>query len=269
MAPPELVSAVPRFAESALVRGELPPLPRARLDELDAHRAPALLRTSHFLRGLPACAHGVLEALAAASTVHRLAAGDHVWREGDEAAAFHVIASGLVTVRRALASGAEVIMAIFGARENVGDTAALEGGRYPADAVVTSERATVVRIDARVVKRCSARCPELAGALQQALCRHSAALWSKVEILSAGSVRARLANLFLHLAGRFGEVQRDGSVVVAVALSRATLASLVSARVETVIRALRPWETDGVVSTRDGTFVLADPAALAAFAAEG
>ena len=231
-----------------------------------ADRALALLRASHFLRDVPAT---VVAELAASASVRELPVGARLWHEGELATCFHVIAAGLVTVRRCLASGAEVIVAIFGSRENVGDTAALEGGRYPAEAVVTSEHATVVRVDAQRVLEQSALCPALALALQRALCRHAAALRTKVDILAAGSVRARLANLFLHLASRFGDELADGAVVVPLALSRTTLASLVSARTETVIRALRPWEKDGVLSTRDGAFRIDDVATLEACAAEG
>lgn len=231
-----------------------------------ASRLVALLRSCHFLRGVPV---EVVERLAAQATLRELPVGARLWREGDVATGFHVIVAGLVTVRRSLASGAEVIVAIFGSRENVGDTAALEGSRYPAEAVVTSDVATVIKVDAQRVLEQSALCPALALALQQALCRHAAALRTKVEILSAGTVRARLANLFLHLAARFGDELADGTVAVPVALSRTTLASLVSARTETVIRALRPWERAGVVITEGGRFVIGDLPTLTACAAAG
>jgi len=229
-------------------------------------RVLGVLQASHFLRGVPA---PVVARLAASARVRTLTAGEHLWHEGEAAIGFHVIGHGLVTVRRSLASGTEVIVAIFGSRENVGDTAALEGGRYPADAVVTSDTASVIRLDAHAVLAQSALCPDLSLALQHALCRHNAALRTKVEILSAGTVKARLANLFLHLAARFGDDAVDGTVVVPVALSRTALASLVSARTETVIRTLRPWERDGLVVTRDGAFVLGDVAILRGFADQG
>ncbi|MBP8810867.1 MAG: Crp/Fnr family transcriptional regulator [Kofleriaceae bacterium] len=229
-------------------------------------RTVALLRTSHFLRAVPTA---LLERLATRANVRELAAGDALWREGDPAVAFHLIVTGLVTIRRSLASGAEVIVAIFGPRENVGDTAALEGTRYPAEAIVSSTTATIIKLDATHVLALSAQSAELSLALQRALCRHSAALRTKVEILAAGSVRARLANLFLHLATRFGDDLPDGTVVIPIALPRATLASLVSARVETVIRALGPWEKSGLVKTRAGAFHLGDLGELEASAAGG
>ena len=115
---------------------------------LTGERVVTLLRTSHFLRTVPA---PVIERLAARAAPRALVVGERLWREGDRAVGFHVIVNGLVTVRRSLASGAEVIVAIFGSRENVGDTAALEGGRYPAEAVVTSDTATVIRLNAQRV----------------------------------------------------------------------------------------------------------------------
>lgn len=253
----------------------MPPPDRLAARRLDASPSPApppgdrlvaLLRTSHFLRTVP---EPVIERLTSGATARALSAGDALWREGDIATCFHVIVNGLITIRRGLASGAEVIVAIFGSRENVGDTAAIEGAPYPADAVVSSDHALVIRLDVQRVVQQSALSPELSAALQQALCRHSAALRTKVDILSAGSVKARLAQLFVHLAGRFGDELADGTVVVPVALARTTLASLVSARTETVIRILRPWETEGLVVTRDGAFYLRDLATLAACSDDG
>lgn len=252
MPPPELPAGRRRTPRST------PPPP--------GDRTAALLRTSHLLGEVPAQA---IERLATTARVRELTAGDLLWREGDRPTCFHLIAQGLVTIRRHLASGSDVIVAIFGSRESVGDTAAVEGTPYPAEAVVTSDHATVVRLDAPTLLDLSTCCPELAAGLHQSLCRHTGALRTKVEILAAGSVRARLAHLFVHLAGRFGDELADGTTMIPLALSRTALASLVSARTETVIRLLRPWEADGLLVTRDGAFYVSDLRVLSAFAAEG
>lgn len=229
-------------------------------------RAHALFRDAHLLAGVPAT---VLAELAARGTVRELGSGEPVWREGDRAQAFHVIGRGLIRCRRHLRSGSEVTLGIFGPRESIGDTAALEDAPYPADAVVVSEDAVLLAIPSHLVRDRSMREPALAHALQRALLRHTEALRTKVAIMAAGSVRARLANLFVHLAARFGERCADGTVRVPLSLSRGALASLVSARTETVIRALRPWEKTGVVVTTADGFVLAQLDALRACADEG
>jgi len=229
-------------------------------------RAHALLRAAHLLAGAPPI---VLTELAARATVRELRAGELVWREGDRAHAFHVLGHGLVRCRRHLRSGSEVTLGIFGPRESIGDTAALEDAPYPADAVVVSEDAVLLAIPTQPVRALSRREPALAHALQRALLRHTEALRTKVAIMAAGSVRARLANLFIHLAARFGERRADGTTLVPLGLSRGALASLVSARTETVIRALRPWEKAGLVVTTADGFVLAQLDALRACADEG
>lgn len=229
-------------------------------------RAHALFRDAHLLAGVPPT---VLAELAARGTVRELGGGEPVWREGDRAQAFHVIGRGLIRCRRHLRSGSEVTLGIFGPRESIGDTAALEDAPYPADAVVVSEDAVLLAIPSQPVRELSLREPALAHALQRALLRHTEALRTKVAIMAAGSVRARLANLFVHLAARFGERCADGTTLVPLSLSRGALASLVSARTETVIRALRPWEKSGVVVTTADGFVLTQLDALRACADEG
>jgi len=90
------------------------------------------------------------------------------------------------------------------------------------------------------------------------------------EVQRALAADEALVNYLVGVQESFAVVvRRDRTVVVPLALSRTTLASLVSARTETVIRALRPWEKDGVLATRDGAFRIDDVATLEACAAEG
>ncbi|MBZ0235823.1 MAG: Crp/Fnr family transcriptional regulator [Deltaproteobacteria bacterium] len=229
-------------------------------------RAHALLQPSYLLRG---ASPAVIAELAGVASIRELRAGETLWREGEPARSFHVIGRGLVRCRRYLRSGSEVTLGIFGPRESIGDTAVLEDRAYPAEAVVVSDGALVAAIPARPVLELSTVERSIAEALQHALLRHSAVLRTKVAIVSAGPVRARLANLFLHLAERFGETRDDGTVVIPLVLARGALASLVSARTETVIRGLRPWEVNGVVVTTAEGFRIGDLDALRACVDDG
>jgi len=87
--------------------------------------------------------------------------------------------------------------------------------------------------------------------------------------VSAGSVPARLATLLLQLAERFGDEDESGVCVVPILLSRSALARLVSARVETVIRALSGWSKANLVRTTESGFELVDSSALQALADAG
>lgn len=75
---------------------------------------------------------------------------DAVWRAGDAATSFTVITRGLVEIVRRAADGSDAILAIFGPRESIGDVAALEQGRYPADAIALTEEVEVLQL-ARIV----------------------------------------------------------------------------------------------------------------------
>ncbi len=207
-------------------------------------------------------AAGWLERLAAETTVVEPAQGDVVWRTGDLATRFVLLQRGLVKI---LAPGLrEPVVAVFGPRETIGDVAVLSGAAYPADAVVASRRATILKVRAAPILEAMPTEPALAMGLNRALIEHSRALQSKVAILSAGEVPQRLASALLHLGERFGDTLDDDTLIVPVALSRAELAGLVGARVETVIRVASRWQKEGLVMTRDDGFEVPSIAALRA-----
>ncbi len=153
-------------------------------------------------------------------------------------------------------------MGIFGPRESIGDAAALQGGSYPGSAIATSPNAEVVQIGADLMRAAMARDPRVADAMQQALLQHTRALQTKIDIMTAGSVPARLASVLLHLADRFGDEDESGVTRVGIVVSRAAMARLVSARVETVIRALSAFQRDGRVEWSDDGFAIASQSAL-------
>lgn len=205
-----------------------------------------------------------LERLAAASTVRTLSAGESLWRAGDAARWLTVLLHGLVEVRRPTPGGDSALVALFGPREVVGLTAVLERGTWPAEALAVSKTVDALRIPAADVHDTLDRSPPFVRGVQGALIAHSHALNAKIDVLSAGPVPRRLAALFLHLADRFGDEGEGGATHIPVALSRVRLASLVAARVETVIRALGRWRASGWLETSATGFTLRAPAALRA-----
>lgn len=192
----------------------------------------------------------------------RLARGEALWRAGDAATSFTIICSGLVKIVRPTPDAGEAIVGLFGPRETIGDSAVLERGTYPADAITSSERCEICRVDAAPVLAAMNQRPEVARSLNQALLEHTRALQEKIRIMSAGSVTRRLATLLLHLADRFGDELGDGTTLIPVDLSRAELASLIGARPETTIRTLSRWRKAGDVVPAAEGFLVPDRARL-------
>jgi CRP-like cAMP-binding protein len=223
------------------------------------------LRGARLLRGVD---EAVLRELADAGSLARLLEGTHLWRAGQRAESFTIIVRGLVQIERRTASGEPAVVGIFGPRESVGDSAALARDDYPADAVAITD-VEVVRLPAELVLARMARDPELGKAVQTALLDHTRALVAKIDIVSAGSVTARLATLLLHLYERFGDEDESGTSTVAIPISRTGLARLVSARPETVIRALSSLVKAQVLAPLADGFAIPDLDRLRALAREG
>lgn len=217
------------------------------------------LRACRLFRGV---APALVEEFARASTRQRASRGEHLWRGGTPATHFTVIASGLVRISRIAADGTESILAFFGPRESIGDVAVLSGRPYPADAVVLSEVAEVVRVDAGVIRAASADSGALLASMNASLIEHTQALQEKIRILTAGTVERRLSTLLLHLAERFGDEVDDATTVVPIHLSRSEVARVLGVTIETTSRTFSRLQREGLVETTADGFVLRDAEAL-------
>jgi CRP-like cAMP-binding protein len=191
----------------------------------------------------------------------RLERGTHVWHVGQPAYWMAVIVSGLVKI---VQHEEAAIVAIFGAHETFGEMAVVSGGGYSADAIAATREVDLVFVEASAVKAAFESNPAFSAAMGRSLVAHGKALQEKIRIMSAGSVERRLAALLQHLTERFGDELEDGTHVVPVALSRAELASLVGATIETTIRTMSRWQKQGIVSTSREGFVVHTPQRLAA-----
>lgn len=204
----------------------------------------------------------LVERLAAAAMSRSFARGEYLWRAGDPARSLTLIRSGLVKVVRAGARGRAAICGLFGPPDCIDDVAVLKGIAHPADAVVATDSATVVAIPCDLVIDASQRDPRLGMAIACGMQAQVAALSTKIDVLSAGSVESRLAMLLLRLYDQLGDDFEDGTSVIPVSLSRRELADLVSTSFETAIRVMTRWEREQVVSTESAGFTVHDMNAL-------
>lgn len=82
-------------------------------------------------------------------------------------------------------------------------------------------------------------------------------------------IEARFAHLLLALRQRYGETAANGSVSMALPLTRRDIASMLGVRPETLSRAIRKLHDDGLATFRNRDVTIPDPATLyASLAAE-
>lgn len=221
-----------------------------------------LQRTPAFANAEPA----VLTRLASCATARTLRRGELLWQAGERPRAITVIRAGLIKLVHSDGRGRSAIRGLFGVPDTVCDLAALQGVAYPGDAIGLTEVTSLIVIPRELVLEAVRMNPELALSLACAANAELAALHAEIDVLSAGSVEARMATLLLKLYERFGDDFDDGCSRIPVHLSRRELADLVSTSFETAIRVMTRWERHGVVATEAGGFVLHNLQALDAFA---
>jgi len=198
----------------------------------------------------------LMERLATRSKTRALSAGDYAWRQGDLSNHFVIVQDGLVAIQQNGVDGAAVVVALFGPHDALCIGSALQRTSYPADAVAMTDEATVIMVDAEPVLDALRQDPRLAASINCALLAHTMLLRSKIEIVSAGTVPRRIAELLLHLAGRFGLASDSQEVHINPSLTREQIGRLVNARTETVIRIMSRWVKAGWIHGNAPTLII-------------
>jgi CRP/FNR family cyclic AMP-dependent transcriptional regulator len=109
--------------------------------------------------------------------------------------------------------------------------------------------------------------PQVTARILRRMIRRTYSLALQRALLSHPSVEMRLTMLFCHLTERWGEVGRDGSVRLPLALTHEMLAKLVGQSRPYVTGALGQLAEKGLVTRRDGDWILSE--ALGASLAAG
>lgn len=202
--------------------------------------------------------------LLAAGVERRYAANEVLVREGDPTDHVQVVRSGWVRVSTTLEDGSEILYALRGPGDVVGELAALLG--WPRSASVrTIEPVAVTQFSGAAFARLVRDWPDLSLAVIKALAhRLREAEAARVGIATL-DVSHRVVALLLHLARDHG-VPDDGMVSVELPLTQQDIADHIGASLRAVARAIAVLRDRGVVRTSRKRITIARPAVLAALA---
>lgn len=206
--------------------------------------------------------------LAAALKSHGIARtyprGQALFTEGDLGERVFMIEHGWVTLRTAGPDGEEMILALRGPGEIVGEMSAFDGAPRTATAVAVGEVEAIVapaRAIASVLERDVVAANDFARILAARL-RESDR--QRLEYTALDTL-ARVARRLLDLADRFGQEVSDG-VKVELPLSQEELASWCGASRESTVKALRTLREVGAITTGRRVVTLHDPAGMRTYA---
>ena len=185
--------------------------------------------------------------------------GTTVFQEGDKGEALYIIASGLVKLSKVDLGGHEKTLAILQPPEFFGEMALLGQASRSATAV------TLNVVEAYLLfnddfKRLISDYPAISLNLTTTLAARLRGMDDESQILSYQDAQGRVAYVLLRLY-RGGVIDLDSSHAL-VRLTHQELANLAGTSRETVTRALKALEAEGVIQTRPKEVFITDPEGL-------
>jgi CRP-like cAMP-binding protein len=201
-----------------------------------------------------------LRRVAEVSVPRAFAAGDTVFREGDDSDTCYVVQSGHARALREHPDGRQITLATFGPGDIFGELAMFDDERRSAtvEAIDDLEVAGILGPDMRRLMR---EHPDIAVQLSIALGRRLRAANERLARQSFQTVQSRVA---LVLAQLVEQARNEGAAEhdVLVRTTQADLAKLAGSSRESASRFLAVLERAGVITQGRGRLTVHDPAAL-------
>jgi CRP/FNR family cyclic AMP-dependent transcriptional regulator len=196
-------------------------------------------------------------------TVRRYPRGTVVFREGQPSDAVIRLRSGRAKVSYVTSAGREVVLAVHGPGDVLGELGVLDGGARSATVTALDDVEATV-IPAGEYQALVASDPELAWRLLRLVIDRLRDADRRIVEHGAYDTGRRVAIRLVELAERFGE---EAAGPVTLRFSQDDLAAWAGASREAVNKALRVLRDEGMVATGRGTITVLDVDALARRAA--
>jgi CRP/FNR family transcriptional regulator len=201
-----------------------------------------------------------LRRVAEVSVPRRFAAGEVVFREGDDSDTCYVVNTGHARAIREHPDGRQITLATFGPGDIFGELAMFDDERRSAT-IEASDDLEVLGILGTDMRRLLRRHPDIAVKLVIALGRRLRAANERLARQSFQTVQSRVAAVLAQLVEQ-AQAEGAGARDIAVVATQADLAKLAGSSRESASRFLAVLERAGVISQGRGRLTVHDPGAL-------
>jgi len=173
-------------------------------------------------------------------------AGQVVFGQGDPCKGLYFIEDGLVAVRKTDDEGQSVIVRLAHKGDTLGYRPLLANENHRATAEVIMD-ARICFIDAPTMRGFLLSNPKLGMRFLEHTAQALGEAEERLFQIAALSVRTRIIHLLILLRDHYGTTTSDGTLFVELPMTRRDLAEMIGARPESVSRALRDIQDDGLL----------------------
>jgi CRP/FNR family cyclic AMP-dependent transcriptional regulator len=159
----------------------------------------------------------------------------------------YIILEGTIKISIEQVDGAEVILAILGPGDTVGELSLIDSAGRSAN-VVTMERSSLVWMDRDTFWESLQKMPVITYELLHVLGDRLRLANEQIQALATLDIYGRVARQILAIAGRYGQVTSDGEIVIPIRLTQSDIASLVGASRERVNQVMVAYKQQNYIS---------------------
>lgn len=175
----------------------------------------------------------------------------------------YVILTGTVKIHIEQANGADVILAILGPGDVVGEMSLIDSAGRSAS-VVTLEESQLFWMGREAFQECMRTIPVIPQNLVSILARRVRLANELIQAMATLDVHGRVARQLLAFADKYGEASQNGDVLIPIRLTQSDIADLVGASRKRVNQVIVTFKGQGYISVDDvGRIAVHDRQALA------
>lgn len=160
----------------------------------------------------------------------------------------YIVLEGTIKISTEQVDGTEVILAILGPGDTVGELSLIDSAGRSAN-VVTMERSSLVWMDRDTFWESLQTMPPITYELLHVLGDRLRLANEQIQALATLDIYGRVARQILAIAERYGQVTSDGEIVIPIRLTQSDIASLVGASRERVNQVMVAYKQQNYIST--------------------
>lgn len=186
--------------------------------------------------------------------------GEYLYLQGDVDSKFFFILRGRVQIFSGREDGTEFVLEMMGQWAICGEGAAFDGQPRFSSAIA-QENTDVIIFDANEVSRAFQEVPEFAVALLRITSMKQRVLGIRAQYLASAKPESRIAELLRRLSDLYG-MQKDGAVMIDIALTHEQIAAMTGTARVTITRVLKRLREQGAIQTRGKQIWILDKSRL-------